>query len=532
MQMKAFYKYITLKRFSLFLILLLGIWAFLPESKEDREIGSSAPSSEDIKENKTERKYTLRIYPGNWYLPGMVFMDAGKPIENLSHVARKFEALYPDTKIELVGVPAVREWLVTQISGGTAPDILHVNVEEVWQDAHKGWYIPLDEYLNKPNPYIEPGKPGSEKWWDLFKYQAITRGKSAPDGKMYCISMDMIETGIFYNKDIFQSLGLSPPNNWSEFIEIQEKLKKAGYIPFAGIIAWMADWGVDLVFDQLYYPILDGIDLKKEPEREQYLQGYLDWDEICFLHSKGFFTASDPRYIQLWRILKDWRQYWNKDIITADVLRLFVTQKSAMLWNASMLVHKLTKDPQIDFEWGIFYPPPIDPDYHEFCDGHTMCVIGGAATQLAVTNSAIKDTNDPASSERLKRCIAFLQFLTTPENTELVVNEIVALLPNINGVEPHTSLLPFHEFLQRRYTTTKLYYTFDLKFNEIMLRMLGLYLNEGITEEEYLAWMEGNLEAAIINIRERKQIDFSGFEEKWRELEPVRKGMKHLPHEK
>ena len=30
------------------------------------------------------------------------------------------------------------------------------------------------------------------------------RGKAAPDGGIYCISFDMVETGIFYNKTKFE----------------------------------------------------------------------------------------------------------------------------------------------------------------------------------------------------------------------------------------------------------------------------------------------------------------------------------------
>ncbi len=520
--------HITFRNFFILVLVIVSLLVFMPPEDETPESKArNVAGSEHLREQ--EKKYVIRVYPGNWYLPGTIYWDLGKPVENLEIVADKFEQLYPDTSIEFVGVPVVREWLVTQLSSGLAPDILHVNVEDVWQDVHKGWYIPLDEYLEQPNPFVKEGEPGSEQWWDIFKYQAITRGKSAPDGKMYCISLDMIETGIFYNKDVFEEVGVTLPENWSHFIEIQKKLKDAGYIPFLGMMDWMTDWGVDLVFDQLYYPILDGIDLVQDPIREQYLQGYLDWDEIAFLHRKGFFTPEDPRYVALWRILKEWRQYWNKDMASADVVRLFVTEKGAMLWNSSMLVHKLLKDPQIEFEWGIFYPPLIDKGYNSLCDGHDMCVIGGAATQLCVTNSSIKDTNDPATSERLKRCIAFLQFLTTPENAEIVVNEIVALLPNIKGADPHNSLVPFHQFLQRRYTTTKWYFTFDLKFNEVMYRMLDLYLHDGISEEEYLDWTQRNLNAAILNITRRKQIDYAGFEERWKKLAPIRDSKQGMP---
>jgi ABC-type glycerol-3-phosphate transport system substrate-binding protein len=478
---------------------------------------------------ESKKRYTIRVVSGPYYMPGTKPMNVGEPLEGLKVVGEKFEELYSDTHIEFVSVPYAREWLVTQLSSGQAPDILQVNVEDVWQDIQKGWYIPLDEYLEQPNIFVKDGEPGSKKWWDIFKYQAISRGKAAPDGKMYCISLDMLEVAIFYNKDIFDKLSLSPPGDWLEFIALMSKLEETGYIPILINSMQLADWGVDLIFDQLYYGILPGIDIRKDPIREDYLQGYLDWDEICFLYKKGFFTHKDPRWIELWRILKDFRQYANADIVSADMVKLFITEKGAMLWDGSWQTQKLANDPDIKFDWGVLYLPPIPRAYSQFAKGYDTCVIGGSASQLVVSNTAISDTGNAATSERLKRCIDFLQFLTIPQNCERVVNELVCHLPNTKGVECHKELLPFDKFLQRRYTTTKWTYTFDLRFNEILVRMLELYLNDNISENEYIEWIGKNIESATESITRRKKLDFTRLEDKWQELAVLRESMEGLP---
>ncbi len=519
---------VKVKHIVLAAILAVGAWALWPPQGGDDggiRLGARRPHSEA---EAARRKHHIRMAPG-LYLPGTMPGNVGKPLTGLLDVAEKFEALYPDTYIEFVGTPAVREWLVTQLSAGMAPDILSVNVEDVWQDVHKGWYVALDGYLDKPSPFVKAGEPGSKQWWDVFKYEAITRGKAAPDGKSYCISYDMVETGIFYNKDIFEKLGLAPPKDWVEFLDIQARLRDAGYVPLLVPLWGVSDWGVDLVFDQIYYPILEGIDLVKDPVREPYLQGYLDWDEICFLYGKGFFTRRDPRWVELWRILKAWRPFWNKDLSTADMTRLFVTQKGAMFWSASWTVQQLARDPDIPFRWGVFYLPPIPASYSPYADGHEMCVIGGSAMQFVVTNTAYGDTGDAATSERLQRVVAFLQFLTLPESADRVVNEVLSMLPNVKGVEPHPELRPFDEFLKRPYTTTKWSYTFDMRFNEILIRMMDLYLNGGIGDEEYLAWTERNLAFAVQTTARRKKVDFDALQRTWDALAPARRNMKGLP---
>lgn len=456
-------------------------------------------------------------------------MNVGKPLEGLNKVKAEFEKLFPDTRIEFTEAPVgSREYLVTQLAAEQAPEILNVNVEDVWQDVQKGWYVELDKYLNEPNPFIPKGQLGSKQWWDQFKYQALSRGKAAPDGKMYCLTYDMVETGIFYNKDIFKKLGISPPKDWLEFNAIQEKIKQAGIIPLLVGNSDIADWGMDLIFDQVYGEILPHMDLHKDPIRELSLEGYLDWDEIAYLSGKGYFTSKDPRFVETFRILKDWRKYWPKSM-SADLTKMFVTQKGAMWWSASPTVNRLARDPDVTFDWGVFYLPPIPKSVSRFADGHEQVVIGGAGTQFEVTNTAFSDTKNPETSVKLKRTIAFLQFLTTPKNTDLVINEILAYLPNIEGAEPHEELLPFHEFLQRKCSRTKWLFTFDLRFNEIYRRMLDLYLNGGMTEDEFMKWMETNIQTASETVVRRKNIDLSKFDARWKELEPIHSQLTELP---
>jgi ABC-type glycerol-3-phosphate transport system substrate-binding protein len=233
--------------------------------------------------------------------------------------------------------------------------------------------------------------------------------------------------------------------------------------------------------------------------------------------------------VEMWRILKDWRQYFTKDLTSTDFVREFVTQRGAMMWSTSIFVNMLTRDPDIAFDWDVFYVPPIPREYSRFAAGREQAVIGGSGMQYEVTNSAIRDTRNIETSERLQRTIAFLQFLTLPENTDVVVNEMVALLPNIKGVDPHPHLQPFDDFLQQHYAMTKWVYTFDLRFKEIMERMFQLYLDDGIDEEEFLIWMERNLDLATETITRRKGLDFSELERVWESRAEMRRAAAEIP---
>jgi hypothetical protein len=58
-------------------------------------------------------------------------------------------------------------WLASRVAASEAPDIAwdqYGNRNRVQGD----WWVPLDEFLEMPNPYIEAGTLGSERWVDSF----------------------------------------------------------------------------------------------------------------------------------------------------------------------------------------------------------------------------------------------------------------------------------------------------------------------------------------------------------------------------
>jgi raffinose/stachyose/melibiose transport system substrate-binding protein len=522
---------------SLLAVLAVSAWLLWPPGAATDASGQAAAA----RAGGRDAKYVIKFSPGGQYVPGSVPFGIGKPLEGLAKVISRFERRFPDTHIEIINVPTVREYLVTQLSSGAAPDIINVNVEDVWVDVQKGWYIPLDGFLEAPNPFVaekrDPNLPGARQWWDVFRYQAISRGKAAPDGRNYCITMDMIETGIFYNKTIFAKLGLAVPETWPQFLAVLARLKQEpGLTPLLMYLGDYNDWATDLIFDQLYYNLLPGIDLVKDPAREPYLQGYLDGDELVFLLRKGFFGPRDARYRDLWRIMRELKRYTNDDMTNADLTRQFVTRHGAMIWTSSPMTYRLWSDHKLGFEWGVFYPPRFTRETSPYASDTDMCVIGGAATQFEVTCSAVGDTDASlpleermARSERLRRVVAFLQFLCTPEQNEQVVNEYPCLMSNIVGVPVLAPLAPFEKILERRYTTTKWIFSFDLRFSHVQERMLGLYLAGGASLDEFLVWQKANLDTAAENLMRRKATDFPALEAQWKRLAPVRAKMADLP---
>jgi raffinose/stachyose/melibiose transport system substrate-binding protein len=456
------------------------------------------------------RKNNIYITLG-MYTPG-IKLAFSEPLSAAREVADRYSRLHPDINIKFVHQVAISgaqegDWLKTQLIGGIAPDIIHQNAEVSWPDVDKGWYLPLDPYLEQPNPYI----PGNKRWMDSFINQPMMNAKRAGDGKLYCISVDVVETAIYYNKTLFDSLGLTPPETWAEFEHLQQRLLEAGVTPMTSQLNLAADWGQDVIFDMLYHDIIANLDV--EPSREsqkEYMTHYLTVKELAFLFEKGFFTRQDPRWVETHRLVKKWRRFWNQELKTSDPARLFLTQRVAMVWDGSWMTRRLLLDPYLDFEWGIFYIPAITQKTSPFATGVEASVIGGASLQLHVTNSA-------THFDHVEEVIDFLMFLTAPDQFESMVNEAMLFIPNIHGVEMLKELKPIRDIFTRRYCAVKWLESFDSRYKSDWKRHLDLFLNDGMTLDQYLAKLESIFQAFFEHKKQHQNWDMSSYETIWKQ---------------
>ena len=58
-------------------------------------------------------------------------------------------------------------------------------------------------------------------------------GDVSADGKIYGFPIDFKTWGVFYNKKIFNEVGIEEPKTYSELLDACQKIKDAGYDPWA-----------------------------------------------------------------------------------------------------------------------------------------------------------------------------------------------------------------------------------------------------------------------------------------------------------
>src|SRR5437870_13450940 len=68
---------------------------------------------------------TLRVY-AQAYTPEIATGDNPHPLHEFTRIARRFEALHPGVRVVFLKNPVgeYRTWMITQLRGGTAPDIM------------------------------------------------------------------------------------------------------------------------------------------------------------------------------------------------------------------------------------------------------------------------------------------------------------------------------------------------------------------------------------------------------------------------
>jgi raffinose/stachyose/melibiose transport system permease protein len=381
----------------------------------------------------------LRVF-AQAYTPEINTGDNPKPLHEFTRLAREFEKLHPGVRVEFLKNPVgeYRTWMRTQLQGGTAPEIMWAHTVWCNEDAKYGWFVALDPYLNKPNPYVKPGALGSKRWVDLF-YPDQTNAKRAADGHLYSLPIDLVETGIFYNKDLFDRAGAKVPTTWAEWMEVHRKLERIGVIPFemTGGEEMRLSWARSILNDQLWADKLKEMDVRSEAAA-----GFtgVDKQEFVRAYEKGIFSVRDPRYREVLRLLKEWSPYWQQGwlAIPNNGGRLFRLGKAAMWWDGSWYASPIERDPMRTFRFGIFAVPPLTRESSPYAPGRkvTRGVGGASSIQYAITNTAI-------SNGKLDLAVEFIQFITAPQNLEPLVQEAALFIPNEYHLKGAPLLEPF-----------------------------------------------------------------------------------------
>lgn len=383
----------------------------------------------------------IRYYAQNLTPRERLEADRWNPPQHLWKLQAEWEQLNPGTKIDFI--PSLAEgsnyeaWLTTQMTGGTAPDIVWYQRGYINRDYRKGWFVNLSPFLEKPNPYVE----GNERWMDIFEPQVIASGM-APDGNIYLLTGDIVGTGFFYNKDIFDELGLAEPDTWDEFFTVQQKIKEAGYIPFAGQMQDMThvSWTLRILQEMIMDTKMSQIKGTDAEVPRTWKPGEaINTKDMVFAIMDGRYSALDPQWQEQLRIFKYWTDnFWQEGFMGSgwdDLYRLWVTGKAAIMWHGSWQNKPVQQDPLREFDYGIFGPPRLTKETSPYATGVPSAAMGGVGGvfQYAVTQTAVKKGH-------LDKVIDWLMYVTAPQNIGPLLTDHGGFAPGVRNADVDPSL--------------------------------------------------------------------------------------------
>ncbi len=329
------------------------------------------------------------------------------PIERTAKkMVADFEAKHPDIKINYSNYNYDPEYLAALSAGAAAnnlPDIIGTQPGSLTQQ-YRDYLVPLDSYAKKAW-----GDNWTDKFYKIASSQ-IKLGNPSGDDNSYLLPIETQIINIYYNKTLFNQLGITVPKTYADLKAAAQKLKAAGKAPMfqGGADGWQNV--------NVYLMLVSQIDTKVFDEAQA---GTVKW--------------TDEKLV---RAMKNWKKLFDDGIIQAgalsahsypDGVNALTSQNAGMIALGSWWPQEYTASNAAqtvkDWVFDDFYLPPVE-------DGLTESQpIGGIDFGYAITKSC----------KNVDAAWTALQSFAAEEGNQACVNDLNDLSA-FKGIQPTGSI--------------------------------------------------------------------------------------------
>ena len=402
--------------------------------KEDTQHVSEKSEPQQIAEG---RQVTLLVDLHGWMPTVNTEPTAENPNVFLStqKIADEFMKIHKNINIQWARTKPVgaleqdtAQWFTTQIAAGDCPAIAF-SWGTKYQD--RDWYDILDDVIDTPNEYVE----GNSKWREMFPEYLF---KHLTDVKQQLVAIPITvfsgpPTGYFYNKNIFEELKIQPPKNWEELGAMVKKVREKGYIPVypwgffkkIELNQWCMQFSVGPAFAGA---IMDKTDYNKD--------GIVDASESLRGVKEGYYNPVEHEYArEMFRQLKRYyNEFLEKGWENTDYYPSWNEGKVAVREEGMWALQAENNNKERKFEFGAFPVPIVTKETSEYVADIKFTEKGPYQPLpdfvLNIMKPAVKDKKDVRDA-----AVAFLKFLTKPENISMMILEQGASLGAVKGTE-------------------------------------------------------------------------------------------------
>ena len=279
----------------------------------------------------------------------------------LQEIVDDYNKSQDEVKVTLTSVPDAGTVLKTRIANGEAPDVINIYPQNA---DFKGWAAD-GQFVDLTDE--------SDILGNLNEGAAEAY---AVDSKIYNVPLTTNVSGIYYNKDAFDKLGIEVPKSLAEFQDIVKKIKDDGQTPFAEALGdpWTVNGFAQLAWIQSAGGAQAANDYLRFSDK-----GAIAEDEV---------TKNVAAYLDL---LAGNGQSNSDGALYADTVAVFSEGKALMMANGSWALTVINQQ-EPDFEVGFFPMPGLT------ADAPVMTV---GAADMAVSISA-ESKNVDASKDFVK----------------------------------------------------------------------------------------------------------------------------------
>ncbi len=327
------------------------------------------------------------------------------------------------TEIQFESLPAAdyRTWLMTQFAAEQGPDVYTGIIYDMTQDYQAGYLTNFKELYETESVY-DSGQPWKDTLPDYIRERMYITAEDVPG---YPTATSVVR--IFYNKTMLDSVGAEIPKTWAEFMDVCQKLKEAGNIPFAFPNATIADlswlWFNNSVCGQMYADIVEELDVSGN--------GYVELAEVCKGMDEGKIDFNQEQMKASFELMKEFSQYWTSDYNGLDqktAVDMFARGEVAMVQAMSTTLESIESIVGDSFEYGVMPVPVITEETNAGALGKSV-ILGGQPDIIFGINKALEE-----DEEKYKAALDFVQYMSSPEIQARLAEEIYRI-PLANTVE-------------------------------------------------------------------------------------------------
>ena len=376
-------------------------------------------------------------------------------------------------------------WVTAQLAAGTEPDIL-------WSSPSAKDYFDQGKFVDLTPYYEQENVFNGKKWADCFTDGGLQNCLSNDGTKYIGTAVTFASVALYYNKDIMAELNLgdAAPTTYTELFEMMEVAKQDGkYIPMSVMnsmgwnLTWIEDDFIDALFaDTDYVSRLDVI----------VPNGYLDESEILLGLKTGVLSYDDPRFVEYFKLMKDFTQYWNEDFNAAswEYEGLFNEGKVLFNFNGGWFPGQVIER-DIDVNYGTAEKPYVDTEFSEYgIDSRILYTPPAGEVGFYITTKAADEGRESA-------CVKFLHFLTDYQTGAQMYVDAVMLLTCIDGVVLPEAMAEMQnvQYGDAKVTNIKNTFKFNAEVSNMYWTAYSAFLDPASTQsaEDFIAQLKEDL---------------------------------------